>query len=117
MSEQHFVPSDKVYYKRDGATRWLGPGIVLGQDGKVVFVRHGGAYVRVSANQILNANDVHFGSDGSQKLTGSGESTGTVPALPSVMDEVIDKSNGIDAIPQEDNLADRKYKDYVYGRC
>ena len=29
-------------YKRDGHDRWLGPGKVIFQDGKVVFVRHGG---------------------------------------------------------------------------
>lgn len=34
-----------VYYQRE--KKWKGPGKVLGQDGKVVFVRHGCVYVKV----------------------------------------------------------------------
>ena len=38
---------DKVYFKRDDSNRWRGPGTVIGQDRQVVFVRHGGVFVRV----------------------------------------------------------------------
>jgi hypothetical protein len=38
---------DKVYFKRDDSNRWRGPGTVIGQERQVVFVRHGGVYVRV----------------------------------------------------------------------
>ena len=38
---------DKVLYKRKDGNSWHGPGIVIGQDGKQVLVRHGGTYVRV----------------------------------------------------------------------
>ena len=54
-SEQVFEPGDHVFYKRDGHDRWLGPGKVIFQDGKVVFVRHGGIFVRVSPNRLLKA--------------------------------------------------------------
>ena len=52
-SEEVFVPGDSVFYKRDGSNKWLGPGKVIFQDGKVVFVRHGGTYVRVSTNRLV----------------------------------------------------------------
>ena len=38
---------DKVYFKRDDTNRWPGHGTVIGQDRQVVFVRHGGVFVRV----------------------------------------------------------------------
>ena len=47
-----YVTGDRVYYKRDDSNRWRGPGIVIGQDRQVVFVRHGGVYVRVSTCRL-----------------------------------------------------------------
>lgn len=44
-SEQVFENGDRVFYKREGKERWLGPGKVMFQDGKVVFVRHGAVCV------------------------------------------------------------------------
>ena len=41
------APGDKVYYKRPDCKEWKGPGTVIGQDGPVVFIRHGGTLVRV----------------------------------------------------------------------
>lgn len=54
-TEQVFENGDKVFYKREGKERWLGPGTVVFQDGKVVFVRHGGVFVRVSPNRLNKA--------------------------------------------------------------
>ena len=54
-SEEIFGPGDSVFYKRDGSNKWLGPGKIIFQDGKVVFVRHGGTYVRVSTNMLVKA--------------------------------------------------------------
>eukprot|EP00795_Rhopilema_esculentum_P016981 gene16981-biopygen6075 len=56
-----FNPGDRVFYKRDGSHKWLGPGKALYQDGKVVFVRHAGVYVRVSTNRLIK--DVDLKSD------------------------------------------------------
>ncbi len=52
-SEQIFEVGDAVYYKRQGHDRWLGPGRVLCQDRKVVFVRHGGTFIRASPNRLI----------------------------------------------------------------
>ena len=50
-----FSMGDKVFYKRDGNNKWKGPGKVIGQDGKIVFVRQGNVYVRVSTNRLVKA--------------------------------------------------------------
>ena len=51
-SEQVFEHGDRVFYKREGKEHWLSPGKVVFQDGKVVFVRHGGVFVRASPNRL-----------------------------------------------------------------
>ena len=51
-SEEVFEKGDTVYYKREGKERWLGPATVVFQNGKVIFVRHGGVFVRVSHNRL-----------------------------------------------------------------
>ena len=55
-SEQIFENGNRVFYKREGKERWLGPGKVVFLDGKVVFVRHGGIFVRVSPNRLQKVN-------------------------------------------------------------
>ena len=49
------VFSKEIEYtrKRDDDTKWKGPGTVIGQDGKVVFVRHGSIYVRVHPVRLI----------------------------------------------------------------
>lgn len=44
---------DLVWYRSKDGDRDTGPGKVVFQDGKVIFVRHGAAFVRVSANRIV----------------------------------------------------------------
>ena len=51
-SGEKFVNGDHVYFKRIDSSEWKGPGIVIGQDGAVIFVRHGGTYVRVHQSRI-----------------------------------------------------------------
>ena len=48
-AEQVFKNGDMVFYKREGKECWLGPGKVVFQDGKVVFVR-------VSPNRLCKVN-------------------------------------------------------------
>ena len=46
---------DVVYYKRSKDNKWMGPAKVVFQDGKIIFVRHGAVYIRVSANRLIKA--------------------------------------------------------------
>ena len=39
--------NDKVYFKREGESRWRGPGEIEGIQGKIIFVRYGGYRYRV----------------------------------------------------------------------
>ena len=52
-TETTFVSGDRVFYKRDDNNRWRGPGRVIGQDGKIVFVRHGSQLVRVATCRVI----------------------------------------------------------------
>ena len=56
-----FENGDIVWYRR--RERWLGPGKVVFQDGKVIFVRHGSALVRVSANRIVWKGEEYMEGD------------------------------------------------------
>ena len=57
VKNQLFTCGDSVYYKRDGEEKWRGPGKVIGQDGKVIFVRHGNIYVRVSPCRLIKKGE------------------------------------------------------------
>ena len=63
-SEQVFHPGDRVFYKREGKEKWLGPAKVVCQDGKIVFIRHGGVFIRVSPNRLLLAGREYFTDSG-----------------------------------------------------
>ena len=65
-AEQIYANGDMVFYKREGKEKWLGPGKVVFQDGKVVFVRHGSVFVRVSPNRLCKINSVESDADGSR---------------------------------------------------
>ena len=54
-AEEHYTPGELVYYKREGHEKWLGPAKVVFQDGKVIFVLHGSAVIRGSANRLTKA--------------------------------------------------------------
>ena len=49
-SGEKFNNGDKVYFLREN--KWKGPGWVIGQDNVVVFIRYGGALVRVHESRI-----------------------------------------------------------------
>ena len=55
-TDDRYETGDKVYYKRVDCTEWKGPGVVIGQDGAVIFVRHGGTYVRVHRSRLRKIN-------------------------------------------------------------
>ena len=48
-----YEKGDKVYYRRKNYKGWKGPAIVLGQEGQLVLVRHGGAFYRVHSCHLL----------------------------------------------------------------
>ena len=56
-TEQNFQNGEYVYYKRDGKPMWLGPAKVVAQDGKVVFIRHGGNIMRMTPNRLLKTTN------------------------------------------------------------
>ncbi|XP_064616270.1 uncharacterized protein LOC135480371 [Liolophura sinensis] len=51
-STEKFCTGDMVYYKRIDSPEWKGPGVVIGQDGAVTFVRHGGTCIRVHHSRL-----------------------------------------------------------------
>ena len=57
----------RVYYNRDNSHKRKGPGIVIGQDGKIILIRHGSIYVRVSSNSVVKAG-TEFQSTNSANL-------------------------------------------------
>ena len=76
-AEQIYTNGDMVFYKREGKEKWLGPGKVVFQDGKVVFVRHGSVFVRVSPNRLCKINSVESDEDGSRlDIVSSGNNAG-----------------------------------------
>ncbi|ESP03465.1 hypothetical protein LOTGIDRAFT_171402 [Lottia gigantea] len=52
-----FNSGDKVFYKRPDSDKWKGPGIVIGIDSSVVFVRHGGSCVRVHKSRVIKQHE------------------------------------------------------------
>ena len=45
---------DSVFYKRENVPAWKGPGVVIGQDGQTILVKHGSTYVRVHPSRITH---------------------------------------------------------------
>ena len=55
-TSKEFNNGDTVYYKRNSDNDWHGPGTIIGIDGKVVLVRHGGNVLRVSPCHLTKVN-------------------------------------------------------------
>ena len=51
--EEKYYLGDQVYYKKEKQKRWSGPATVIGQEGKLVFIRHGGFVLRVHVTKIV----------------------------------------------------------------
>ena len=51
-----YTTGDEVYYKRSDNNKWKGPAKVIGQDGPVVFIRHGGQLVKAHIRHIQSTN-------------------------------------------------------------
>ncbi|KAL2093504.1 hypothetical protein ACEWY4_010816 [Coilia grayii] len=69
-TDDRYEMGEKVYYKRVDCPEWKGPGVVIGQDGAVVFVRHGGTCVRVHylrLRKVKNEDDGHVMNDDTER--------------------------------------------------
>ena len=57
-TQEFFDIMQKIYYKCISDKKWNEPHKVIGQDGSLVFIRHGGCYVKVHCSrvQVLNIN-------------------------------------------------------------
>ena len=84
-SEQVFKNGDRVYYKRQGSEKYLGPGRVVFQDGKVIFVRHGGVFVRVSPTHLIRDTNEALG----QKAVAETEKVSVPPILSDDSDDEV----------------------------
>ena len=52
-SDQKYESGQQVFYKRKETKGWKGPGVVLGQNGQYVLIRHASAYYRVHQCQLM----------------------------------------------------------------
>ena len=52
-----YHPEGRVFWKHFHEDRWRGPGKVLYQDGKVVFIRSGARIISTSVNRILRVGE------------------------------------------------------------
>ena len=57
VSDTIYEKGDIVYFKKEGCETWKGPAKVVFQDSKVIFIRIGSIYYRVSANRIKKAGE------------------------------------------------------------
>ena len=48
-----YQPGEEVYYKRDKGDGWLGPAKVVAQDNKIILIKHGGSWKKISANRLV----------------------------------------------------------------
>ncbi|XP_077974967.1 uncharacterized protein LOC144430759 [Styela clava] len=56
QTRDEFFTGEEVYYKREDQKRWKGPAKVIGQDGPVIFIRHGGQLIRAHSCRVQHAN-------------------------------------------------------------
>ena len=57
INDTLYEKGDIVYFKKEGEETWRGPAKVVFQDSKVIFIRIGSIYYRVSANRLIKAGE------------------------------------------------------------
>ena len=57
IADTIYEKGDIVYFKKEGEDKWRGPAKVVFQDSKVIFLRIGSVYYRVSANRVKKAGE------------------------------------------------------------
>ena len=99
---------DKVYYKREDESKWTGPAKVLGQDGPVVFIRHGSRYVKahVCRVQPTEINAVNGEETEPQQPTSNSEISRRTKDIVNDTDDEVDDEDDITLIDSAgDNVA------------
>ena len=56
-NDEKYYPEDRVYFKEKDKIEWSGPAIVLGQQGKVVFLKYGNKLRRVHMSRIIRVGE------------------------------------------------------------
>jgi len=118
-SEQRYENGDHVYYKREGKERWLGPAKVVFQDGKVVFLRHGGVFVRVSPNRLAKTIpggddlDKEEKEDSDQTMTGLRSERETDNLSPVISELISDNVNEPTEVAEPSEVVSLKQTDRV----
>ena len=69
FSDNRYENGEKVFYKRVGFKGWRGPATVIGEEGKIVLVRHGTAYYRCHPCHLMKV--MRRGIEGSGATTSS----------------------------------------------
>ena len=62
QARDFFEPGSEVYFKRNIDQKWRGPGIVIGQDGTIVFIRQGGLLYKVHCSRTQKICDFNLPS-------------------------------------------------------
>ena len=55
--DEFFEADDRVYFKKDQNIEWSGPASVIGQQGKVVFLRYGNNLRRVHKSKVIKVGE------------------------------------------------------------
>ena len=94
-AEEKYDNGDTVYYKREGHERWLDPAKVMFQDGKVIFLRHGSAFVRVSPTRLIRTDYILTDDDGSPVVASQADDHSQKALAPAedVVEEVLPRGS------------------------
>ena len=63
-NDEEFHLHDKVYFKKDKQIEWSGPASVIGQEGKVVFLRYGNNLRRVHKSKVIRIGEEYKSDNG-----------------------------------------------------
>ena len=84
-NSKEYINGDRVFYKRPSRKEWFGPGKIIGIDGAVVLVRHGGSVVSVNPCDLLKANEYTH----NEQPSSSAESPQSVGSTPQSNDKIL----------------------------
>lgn len=59
---------DSVFFKKKDSPKWRGPGKVMGLDGSLILVRHGGLMYKVHKSHLLKVDESEVGRDSGEQV-------------------------------------------------